>query len=70
MVIQKYHIVCQENYVKTTAKHNASEAFSDYNNFTCRNYKDMIITRFFGPGVGNTLFTLFIFAHIFFTKKK
>jgi phosphatidylglycerophosphate synthase len=68
-IVSLYHFTCQESYVRSTAKHNSSEALQN-RILTCMDHKHMRITRFFGPGINSCIIPLFIFVHIFLTKKK
>jgi phosphatidylglycerophosphate synthase len=69
VIVDMYHMSCQEKYTKVTNEKNKSEGLSFLDSIKCNNYDDMKYTRYFGTGVLNILFTLIIISHIFFTKK-
>lgn len=69
IIIQGYHISCQEKYTENTNKINVSEGLSLVKIYQCNNINMMKYTRYFGTGISALLLAFLIFLHIFFTKK-
>jgi phosphatidylglycerophosphate synthase len=68
VLVDSYHMSCQEDYTKVTNKEYVSDGLSFLDTIKCKNHNNMIYTRYFGPGVLNLVIGILLISHFIFCK--